>query len=1152
MRGTTFYQGCALRWVNGSAFGPHVLFAVLAICALLLTFSATPLSAADLKSEFVNPPDSARPWVYWFWLNSNITKEGMTADLEAMKRAGVGGVLIMEVDQGAPVGPVDFAGSKWRELFKHMLNEAARLGLDVNMNNDAGWCGSGGPWMTPELSMQYVVWTETPVEGSAVEGGQHVDLALKEPKRNANYYRDIRVLAFPTPAGNARIADIAGKTLHDRRNQPPAPAVYAEVPAEQVIKAEQIVDLSAQFKNGRLSWDVPQGKWTVLRIGHTSTGAVNAPAPASGRGLECDKLSKEAVDAMYAGLIGKLVADSPARAGKTLVTTHIDSWEIHSQDWTAKLPEEFQKRRGYDMLRYLPVYTGRIVDSREVSERFLWDLRQTIGELCTENYAGHFRELANKDGLKLSIEAYGDGPLVDVAYAGHCDEPMGEFWSWPNGMAHESCTEMTSAAHVYGKRIIGAEAFTANDGEKWLGHPGNIKSLGDWAFCEGINRFVFHRYAMQPWVFPAKKGTVPGQEGGQSPFSPRPGMSMGPWGLHYERTETWWDQAAAWHQYLARCQHLLRQGLFVADICYLQAEGAPHEFKPPVARNGFPPERPAYNFDGCSPEVVFTRMSVKNGRIVLPDGMSYRALALPQSQTMTPRLLKKIVELVEAGATVVGPRPQKSPALENFPACDEEVKKLADRLWGDCDGKSVTEHVLGKGRVVWGKTPEQVLADAKVPVDFRGEGSLAGKLRYIHRTLEDGSELYFVANRSSQLAVAGTCSFRVVGRTRPELWWPQTGRVQPVAAVEAADGVARLPLYLEPAESVFVVFPGELDPSFDPIVAIKLDGQPLPASLNAGKITIAKAIYGIPGDKERTRDVRAKLQGLIDLGRTSFTVADMAQGDDPAYGIVKTLTVDYRADGKPHAAKGQDTDTIDLLSGPLSDAPRPATLTQAADDSVQLESWQNGRYELTAASGRKLSVAVSGIAPAQTVAGPWQLSFAPGPAAPASRTLDSLAGWNTMSDDAAKYFSGTATYTKTITIPAELLGKDRGLYLDLGRVAVMARVKLNGHDLGVLWKAPYRVEIGEFARLGENELKIEVTNLWINRMIGDENLPEDSDRHPNGTLKRWPGWLLEGKTSPTGRQTFTSWRLWHKGDKLQESGLLGPVILQSSRRVTPK
>ena len=278
--------------------------------------------------------------------------------------------------------------------------------------------------------------------------------------------------------------------------------------------------------------------------------------------------------------------------------------------------------------------------------------------------------------------------------------------------------------------------------------------------------------------------------------------------------------------------------------------------------------------------------------------------------------------------------------------------------------------------------------------------------------------------------------------------------------------------------------------------------------------------------------------------------------------MVTTRLHQRREDADDRLLRGRQTaqsqrprrQTIDLLaavteSGPLRRCSPAPTGTRTGPFSS--ESWQNGRYELTTRGGRKLACTVDGLPPAQTIAGPWRLTFPAESKLPPYK-MDKLIAWNKMNEDAAKYFSGTAAYDTTITIPAELLGKDRGLYLDLGRVAVMARVKLNGHDLGVLWKAPYRVEIDQFARPGENKLEIEVTNLWINRMIGDENLPEDSDRNPNGTLKRWPEWLLEGKPSPTGRQTFTSWRLWHKGDKLQESGLLGPVTLQSSVQVTLK
>ena len=514
------------------------------------------------------------------------------------------------------------------------------------MNNDAGWCGSGGPWITPALAMQKVVWTN-----AEVEGPRHFELALPEPAKVAGYYQDIAVLAFPTPAEYC-IEGIQAKAAFVRQEVPfgklPEP-----LPADKTIPRASVRDLTAQMsKDGRLVWDVPPGKWTVLRFGHTPTGKDNHPAPLDGRGLECDKLSRAGADAMFAGLMGKLIADSKPLAGKTLVATHIDSWEVGSQNWTPAFREEFRRLRGYDPLPFLPVMTGRVVNSLDVSERFLWDLRQTISELVVQNYAGRFRELAHRHGLRLSIEAY-DGCCDDMTYAGQADEPMGEFWSWTFGSGADWCTEMASAAHIYGRPILGAEAFTATDKEKWLGHPGGIKALGDWAFCEGINRFVFHRYALQPWR------------------DVKPGMSMGPWGLHYERTTTWWEQSKAWHEYLSRCQFLLQQGQFVADICYLSPEASPYRFRaPPTAGN--PPHRPPYNFDGCTPEVLLKHMKVKDGCLVLPSGMSYRVLVLPEVETMTPKLLRKVSELVKAGATVVGPAPLRSPSLSDFPQCDTE------------------------------------------------------------------------------------------------------------------------------------------------------------------------------------------------------------------------------------------------------------------------------------------------------------------------------------------------------------------------------------------------------------------------------------------------------------------------------------------------
>ena len=1073
----------------------HCCLAV-ALAAVLLP---TTVSAAsdDLASGFQDPPDSARPWVYWFWLNGNITREGITADLEAMKRVGIGGVLIMEVDQGAPLGPIPFAGPEWRELFKHVVSEANRLGLEVNMNNDAGWCGSGGPWVTPDKAMQKLVWTET-----QVPGGQRFEGVLPQPDAVAGYYQDVAVLAFES-TGDYRIEDMQGKAAFVRRDLPPR-ANFPEAPADQAIRLDRLQILThAMGPDGRLTWDAPPGKWTVLRMGHTPTGAVNAPSPASGRGLECDKLSKEGAEANFYGLMGNLISDSRRLAGKSLVATHVDSWEVGSQNWTPLFRKEFQRLRGYDPLPYLPVITGRVVESLEVSERFLYDLRQTVSDLLVENYAGHIRELAQANGLRFTIEAYGDTTVDNIAYAGRADEPMGEFWSWPSFGAMGTLIEMSSAGHVYGKPIIGAEAFTAGDGEKWLYHPGYIKAMGDTAFCLGINRFVFHRYALQPWK------------------DRRPGMTMGPWGLHYERTQTWWKQSKPWHEYLCRCQYLLRLGQPVVDVLYLAPEGAARSFNPPPSSN-----RSGYKGDVCSAEAVLQRISVKDGRLVTPEGMSYRVLALPGAEAMTPELLRRITELVEAGALVVGGRPLKAPGLSGYPQCDTQVAEMAKALWG-------------KGRIVTGKTPEKLLDEKGVPADFSADRILD----FIHRKVGD-TDIYFVSN-PARYAVSATCAFRVAGE-RPELWQTEDGTLRPAPIYTEADGVTRLPLHLGAADSVFVVF-RQSAAGDDPVVRVTHAGADVwPVAPVQAAVVVTRARWGPAGDEARTKDVTVQVQRMVGQGLSSFQVAELVSEGDPAPNIVKTLVVEYEIGGQALTASATDPEYIAFALP--SDARPPVRLERLANGTLRAEVSDTGAYKATTKSGRSYRFAASAPRVAEP-GGPWVLRFPPDWGAPKRVTLDRLASWSESEDPGVRYFSGTATYRTKVRLTSDLLTPDRRVYLDLGQVEVIARVELNDHDLGILWRAPYRVDITGIARDGQNELEVEVTNLWPNRMIGDEQLPEDSSRNPNGTLTEWPEWLAGDGPSPTGRFTFTSWRLWAKDSPLLPSGLIGPVKVESLESV---
>jgi hypothetical protein len=695
-------------------------------------------------------------------------------------------------------------------------------------------------------------------------------------------------------------------------------------------------------------------------------------------------------------------------------------------------------------------------------------------------------------------------------------------------------------------------------------------------------------------------------------------MTMGPWGQHYERTQTWWEWLRPWHDYLARCQFLLRQGRFVADLCYLQAESPPQGFA------NHP--RKGYDWDDCSAEVVLKRMSVRNGRLGLPDGMSYRVLVLPDTRTMTPALLRKVKGLVEAGATVVGTPPEKSPSLSGYPDCDAEVRQLAAELWGDCDGTKVKARQFGKGRIVWTTEAESVLRQSGVAEDFLCDQPW----RYLHRTV-DGADLYFVANPKPHRFDA-TATFRVSGKI-PELWWPESGRRELAAVFQEKGGRTSVALTLEPSGSVFVVFRAAAR-NRDPVVTLMHGGQPVfsaqpkpavnitidravygpaedpqrtrdvrdrvrrkvedgetsfpalamaegddPApgvvktltvdyridgrsysvkaqdsatlhlTPDALKIAVNKARYGVLDDPKRTRDVREKLQRLVDAGESSFQVARMAAGDDPAFLVVKTLELEYTRDGRHFSTRGTDPDVIDLKPPSWRTSERVAELQGTSPGRATLLAYQPGRYELRTAGGQRREVEVSSALTPIQINGPWTVRFAPGWGAPAEARFETLLSWSAHPDAGVRYFSGAATYAKNFTVRRELLAQKMRLHLDLGRVEVMANVTLNGKALGLLWKAPFRVDITDAAKAGENRLEITVVNLWPNRLIGDEKLAEDSERNPDGTLKRWPDWLLQGKPSPTGRHTFTSWRLWKKDDPLLDSGLLGPVQLQPAQRV---
>lgn len=464
---------------------------ILVISVFLLASYGTSADISSLKKQFVSPPDSAKPHTWWHWMNDNVTKEGITADLEAMAEVGVGGAQIFNVGEAIPYGNVGYMSDAWLEMVNHAVKEARRLGIEICIHNCAGWSSSGGPWITPEYSMKRVSISET-----AINGPQTVQITLSQPETRLDFYRDIRVLAFPTPQNNDyRLTNASAKAGFDGGYG--IDLDPADAPAEAIISSKAIIDISARMRSdGSLTWDCPQGNWTILRIGFTVTGKTNHPAPHSGLGLECDKLSRRAMDLHWQKGIKPILDKLGDLAGPVMNNLLIDSYEVGINNWMDGFEKEFRRLRGYDLVRYLPALTGRVVDSTGVSERFLWDYRRTISDLFTENYFGYFADKCHAAGLLCSIEPY-DGPFECLSIASKADILMGEFWI--GGAMNSSLRIAASVAHIYGRRIVGAESFTAGpDQGRWQNHPRSMKSQGDEVWCNGINRYIFHRYAHQP------------------------------------------------------------------------------------------------------------------------------------------------------------------------------------------------------------------------------------------------------------------------------------------------------------------------------------------------------------------------------------------------------------------------------------------------------------------------------------------------------------------------------------------------------------------------------------------------------------------------------------------------------------------------------
>jgi len=1097
---------------------------------------------SDMRNAFQHPPEGAKPWVFWYWDQAAVSETGITADLEAMRDNGIGGAYLMSIkgvqnNQPLVNPPVVQLTPQWWQMVKYAMNEADRLGIKLAMHDCDGFAVAGGPWITPDLSMQKVVWSQVTVPGNTMFND-----TLPKPQNYNGYYKDIAVYAYPlefgqetntqnrkphittnklgadvqflaTPgnrksfssdtacwiqyafdmpftcrsitvhpsAGNYEAQRLIVEVSDDGRTfkrytqlEPPrfgwqdsdAPNTYAlkpvtamyyrfaydktgsepgaedletakwkpnlkltgiemssaprinqfegksgavwrvakhtttsEIPDAACVPKNKIIDITKYLDaRGHLNWTAPNGQWVILRMGHTSTGHMNETGGA-GKGLECDKFNPEAIKVQFNNWFGEAVRQAgPELAARVLKIFHVDSWECGSQNWSPVFADEFKKRRGYDMMPYLPAMAGVPVQSADVSEKFLHDVRQTIAELLVDKFYGTMAGLAHEKGFQFSAECtaptmVGDGML----HYKEVDLPMGEFWlRSPTHDKPNDILDAVSGGHIYGKNIIQAEAFTEVR-MAWDEHPGMLKTLADRNFALGINKFVLHVFNQNPWL------------------DKKPGMTLDGVGLYFQRDQTWWKPGKAFVDYLARCQTMLQMGKPVTDIAVftgeetprrsvlpdrlvnvlpgifgeetvqseakrLKNEGQPMHVIPDGVtssanmaepQNWVDPLR-GYAYDSFNRDALLRLATVKNGRIELPGGASYGALILPGSTKMSPdggalmspEVQEKITQLINEGATVImNGQPVSSPGLSS---------NLKPKYWS---------------RVIKAPYKEDTFDGLGIEQDIIPSDSLDNyvpDIAWTHRTAPD-FDIYFIANQQN-IERTVNISLRVSDK-EPELWDPMTGETYQLNDWSHENGRTNFTLNFHPNGSVFIV--------------------------------LRK-----PSSKDNDKGANW-----------------------PEYRTIKNIS------------------------------------------------------------------------------GVWSVQFDPkqgGPDQPVVFTA--LTDWSKSDYPEVINYSGTAVYTQNFEWNYTL--SHGRVWLDLGNLYNIADVTVNGVHCGTVWTPPYRVDITKALKDRKNVLKVEVTNTWANRLIGDHNLPENK------------------------RTTFTTapYRLENK--KLLPAGLMGPVkIIENAKNI---
>jgi len=726
---------------------------------LFITFSF--FAQTPLEQGFDDPPISARPKALWPWLNGNVNLSQVTLELEEAKEKGMGGFDIWDV--GMLVDPnkvvIDappFMDDQSVQAIGHAVREAERLGLELGLVISSSW-NAGGHWIPAKYGAMGLFRSSVEIKGGAIfddkipfpelpemdDKGRHKTILDLDPQTGLpNYFKEVAVIAIP-------------------------------IREDSTIVARKIVNISHLLQaDGSLKWKAPIGKkrWKITRYVCTPTGQALSIPSKNSMGKMLDHFSEEAMEFHLDYIITRLQKELGSLENRALKYLYTDSYEVNSAVWTPQLPEAFATRNGYALETLLPILDGYTIENEDHSEQFLYDFKKTLSNLIIENHYQFGKAYCAKYGLDFYAEAGGPGPPIhnvpfeDLKALGALSVPRGEFWKGHPLLDQLQIVKgIASAAHLYNQPSVEAEAFTSI--LLWQEGPGDLKPLADRAMVEGLNRFVYHTFPHTP------------------PEAGSPGWVYN-FGTLIHINNSWWEKSAAFHEYLARCSFLLQQGNFVGDVLFYYGDHAPNFVNDLQKVKELPK---GYDYDVVNSDILLNRIVFEDGRFVLPHGQSYKLLVLPNEDRVHPKVLEKLITWQQAGAKIIGQKPNKSYSLSNHAAISKQIEKSAQ--------KELNIEAINV---------ETALRQLQIQLDFSYTSSKDSSwISYIHRQTEN-AEIYFITNRKNRWENIAS-SFRVSNKS-PEIWNAISGERLTSINYEIIEDHTKLSLGLPPFGSLFVVF----------------------------------------------------------------------------------------------------------------------------------------------------------------------------------------------------------------------------------------------------------------------------------------------------------------------------------------------------------